>query len=394
MRMSGWLAVVVAVVSAGGCGSAREKPADAPSAAAVPPAAVPERGPGIHLAPEHTGASARAGRSEPVASPPTVPATSPPAASPSAATDAAKSGECAGSGSDLARCVDSEQPLARFGALVAAGRHDEAFEHFVGKLGAGARDDPRVQASFAGWLIFNAGQDEARRRLQQLATAGVATMEVESYLGLLAGSRKQCPAALKHHARAEQALEPGTALFIDFPRVIRRDARAIALYLRAVTERRCKRGDPVATAGRALMFDPSLAAAHTLIGGRHLAKRKNDAAAAAYERAIAADPEHAEAHIALGSLRESQCRFADALPLLDRGWQLNPYETDGLAYLLCHAYARAGRKDDAIRACRTYVANNRDADNADEVALMVNLLIVVGDAMTEVIAKQDSERCP
>jgi hypothetical protein len=275
--MSGWLAVVVAVVSAGGCGSAREKPADAPSAAAVPPAAVPERGPGIHLAPEHTGASARAGRSEPVASPPTVPATSPPAASPSAATDAAKSGECAGSGSDLARCVDSEQPLARFGALVAAGRHDEAFEHFVGKLGAGARDDPRVQASFAGWLIFNAGQDEARRRLQQLATAGVATMEVESYLGLLAGSRKQCPAALKHHARAEQALEPGTALFIDFPRVIRRDARAIALYLRAVTERRCKRGDPVATAGRALMFDPSLAAAHTLIGGRHLAKRKNDA---------------------------------------------------------------------------------------------------------------------
>ena len=199
--------------------------------------------------------------------------------------------------------------------------------------------------------------------------------------------------AIDRFAEAEQAQAPGTAIFIDFPRVIRRDARAIALYLQAITERRCKRGDLIATAERALALDPSLAVAHTLIGEERHRRRDDDAAAAAYEKAIAADPEHAGAYIALGAMHEDRCRFADALPLLDRGWQLNPWD-DKAAYLLCHSYARVNRRDDAIRACRSYVAHNRDADDADEIAALVNLMIVAGDAIPDMIAGLDRDRCP
>lgn len=262
------------------------------------------------------------------------------------------------------RCGDCSEHLAGFAAAVQAGRFDEALDRYV-HLGGGPRDDPRTLAGFAGWLILHDARAEARDRLEALASAGSATMEVQAWLGLLAGLEGRCAAASKHHARAGQALTFGWGLLIDFPRAVERDARAIALYLQALTETRCRRGDAITTLARAFVFDRSLAPAHTRMGELYQARKQWHAAEASYLRAIRSDPAHVEAQIRLGVLYSTRCRLAESLPLLESGRRIDDSDARDVPYHLCYAYAYAGRTDEALRACDAFVAANADADTAE-----------------------------
>lgn len=87
-----------------------------------------------------------------------------------------------------------------------------------------------------------------------------------------------------------------------------------------------------------------------------------DAAKDAYERAIAADPHHADAHVNLGRLLHEQGATAAAEQHYRAAFEANP-DHDTAAFNLGVALEDLGRIDDAMAAYATAIA--LDPDNAD-----------------------------
>ncbi|MCA9656753.1 MAG: tetratricopeptide repeat protein [Myxococcales bacterium] len=275
-------------------------------------------------------------------------------------------------------------------------RYDEARAEFQ-KFAPTAADDPRTAAAFAGWVFMAGEKAHAREILSALDDAPEAALEVATFTALFARTEGDCAAAKRADKRLLKLLDaasdaPRPIAWIDFPLAKEIDARALAAWThgRALS---CGRADPLPAYERALAYDPGFAQAHTQIGDLHFAKKRDDAAVAAWRAAIAADPDHANAYSRLGDLLEFRCEFAEALPLLDRAWRLNPFDKGPLTRNLCFAYTRAGRYDDAARACRTYARANPYEDDADELAMMANLLIVAPEAPAATVRDLDAEKC-
>ncbi|MEZ4383925.1 MAG: tetratricopeptide repeat protein, partial [Nannocystaceae bacterium] len=275
-------------------------------------------------------------------------------------------------------------------------RYDEARAEFL-RFSPTDGDDPRTDAAFAGWVFMVGEKARAREILSALKGAPEAALEVATFTALFARTEGDCAAAKRADKRLMKLLDaagdaPRPIAWIDFPLAKEIDARALAAWTHGRVLS-CGRADPLPAYERALTYDPGFAQAHTQIGDLHFAKERDDAAIAAWRAAIAADPDHANAHSRLGDLLEFRCEFAEALPLLDRAWQLNPFDKGPLTRNLCFAYTRAGRYDDAARACRTYARANPYEDDADELAMMANLLIVAPQAPAATVRDLDAERC-
>ena len=308
---------------------------------------------------------------------------------------------------DAEGCVGCEPaadlPAGRIDAFAQAAceKHDYAlaFDEFL-KLTTTKRDDPRTRAIFAGWLYFAGEREAGRSRIDELNAEPDVALEVAMLRAMVALAEDKCKSAKKHDRRAQILLagEAGETarptIWIDFPRALATDTRAVTMFVHGLVQKRCTSERPLTSYEAALAYDPGFALAHTLIGDLYAADDQPADAARAWEAAIAAQPEHAEAYIKLGALRESQCRFEEALALLDRGWQLNPFDKELAPYTLCFAYTRAGRYDEAARACKTYGAANPYKDDADELYMMGNLLIVIPEAPAAVVADMDQASCP
>lgn len=96
-----------------------------------------------------------------------------------------------------------------------------------------------------------------------------------------------------------------------------------------------------------ISLNPSDAVAEYEIG-RILQTQQNPAAAARFEKAVALDPNFAEALVALARTKSEAKQYAEAIPLLERAVKLQP-ESESAHYALMMAYRNAGRMADAQR---------------------------------------------
>ncbi len=291
----------------------------------------------------------------------------------------------------------------RIDTFVEAACHDNdydlALDEFL-KLAHSGHADERIRAMFAGWLYIAGEREQARERLRNLADKPDAALEVALWRGLIAQTEGDCKAAQKHTKQA-LALLGGDAgqtarptIWIDFPRAMATDARALVNFVHGLVMQRCSSKSPLSSYKAALGLDPGFAPAHTLIGDLYAKKGEANQAAKAWTAAIAAQPDHADAYIKLGVLRESQCRFEEALELLDRGWQLNPFDDGQAPYSLCFAYTRAGRYEDAARACQRYATAHPHEDDASDLYAMGNLLLVIPEGPAMNVHEMDEANCP
>ena len=104
-----------------------------------------------------------------------------------------------------------------------------------------------------------------------------------------------------------------------------------------------------------------------------------DAAKDAYERAIAVDPDHADAHVNLGRLLHEQGATAEAEQHYRAAFESNP-DHDTAAFNLGVALEDLGRIDDALAAYATAIA--LDPDNADAHYNLAGIYEQRGDKQT------------
>jgi DNA-binding SARP family transcriptional activator/TolB-like protein len=102
---------------------------------------------------------------------------------------------------------------------------------------------------------------------------------------------------------------------------------------------------------RALALEPDLAEAHTVRGRLHMYRREGPAALQAFRRAVELKPSHAAAHAWLGKLLLSLGRPEAALASAERSVELDPMSVENQG-TLCYALLATGRYEEALVVAR------------------------------------------
>jgi len=112
-------------------------------------------------------------------------------------------------------------------------------------------------------------------------------------------------------------------------------------------------------AQKAIALDDSLPRAHLILGGVYLGLKHYDQAVASTERAIALDPNFADAYaLGLASIFSFIGRPAEAVGLVEKAMRLNPRSPPAYFFELGRAYRLLGRYEEAIVALKEAVARN------------------------------------
>ncbi len=219
---------------------------------------------------------------------------------------------------------------------------------------------PEALAALGSLLLDLGAPDEARAHLERALAARPDFAEARATLGECLrrlgepeGARRECEAALADKPDLAQAHNNLGAALMDLDRpaaaatcfrhALEQDADlAVASVNLADALRRC--GDlagataeaEAAVAGarealdKALAIDPELADAHGNLGNALLRAGAMDAAIMAYQRALALDQDHADAMVNLGTAFQTQGRWRDALDHYDHVLARHPGHVDGL----------------------------------------------------------------
>jgi adenylate cyclase len=165
-------------------------------------------------------------------------------------------------------------------------------------------------------------------------------------------------------------------------------ARAWAVIGSAQTSLRFRHGrrdiDSSAAIEKALALDPDLAEAHAAKAGTLRQQGRFDEAWAEVEVALRLDPESYEANSAAAGVCFNQGRIADAIPYWEKTEAL--METDaGSTAMLVTCYRALGDTDKALRAARTTVARAeailaQDRSNGTAMGYGAGALAVLGHA--------------
>jgi adenylate cyclase len=94
------------------------------------------------------------------------------------------------------------------------------------------------------------------------------------------------------------------------------------------------------------------------LGYFYVVNRQNDEGAAAAERAIALDPNNADAHVTLAFARVYQNRPQDAIVLVRKAMRLNPHYPSQYPAILGRAYYHLGQYEQAVETLRHAVELN------------------------------------
>jgi adenylate cyclase len=107
-------------------------------------------------------------------------------------------------------------------------------------------------------------------------------------------------------------------------------------------------GEAFKLAQKALALDESLPNGHILLGAIHLIKRQHEKAMAAFERALALEPNGYGSLFWLGEALTAAGRPKEAIPHLKKAIRLNPLEPTLGVHGLCMAYISMERYEEAI----------------------------------------------
>ena len=113
-----------------------------------------------------------------------------------------------------------------------------------------------------------------------------------------------------------------------------------------------------ARARQAVALDDSIPQPLWALGYFYVVNRQNDEGAAAAERAIALDPNNADAHLTLAFARVYQNRSQDAIVLVRKAMRLNPHYPSHYPAILGRAYYHLGQYEQAVETLRQAVELN------------------------------------
>ena len=103
-------------------------------------------------------------------------------------------------------------------------------------------------------------------------------------------------------------------------------------------------------AQKALALDDTLDLPHSLLGNIYLLKRQYEKAIAEEERAVALNPNGADAHAHLGMTLKYVGRPAEAIALLKKAIRLNPIPPNWYLFTLGDSYRMTGQYEEAVAA--------------------------------------------
>ncbi|HEY3742483.1 MAG TPA: tetratricopeptide repeat protein, partial [Bryobacteraceae bacterium] len=173
--------------------------------------------------------------------------------------------------------------------------------------------------------------------LHELYKAAPASYRVNQISGEILETQGQFTAAAAEYRKAIEKNPEALSLHFRLGRALLMSDHSPATYDAARKEFEAE-----------LTRNPRDAVAHYQIAQILLAEDKSADAAERLERALAIDPDFAEALIALGKQRVAAKRNEDAIRLLTRAAELQP-KNETAHYNLMLAYRNAGRLDDARR---------------------------------------------
>ena len=111
-------------------------------------------------------------------------------------------------------------------------------------------------------------------------------------------------------------------------------------------------------AQKALQLDDSDPWSYLAMGQLYMRKRQWEKAIDMGERALALDPNGADANNFLGHFLHQAGRFAEAIPFYEKSFRLNPYPPSWYYRNLGSAYFAVERYDDAVEVCRKGLERN------------------------------------
>ncbi len=111
---------------------------------------------------------------------------------------------------------------------------------------------------------------------------------------------------------------------------------------------------------KAITLEDALSVAHSALGRFHLFVKQYDLAVMEGERAIALNPNDAEAYANLASTLNCVGRARDALGLVENAIRLNPRCPAFYLYVLGHAFRLLGRTEEAIATQKRALARSPD----------------------------------
>jgi adenylate cyclase len=107
-------------------------------------------------------------------------------------------------------------------------------------------------------------------------------------------------------------------------------------------------------------LDDTLPIAHETLAYAYLGQKQYKQAIAAAQRALALDPNSADAHVTLGEVLCFAGRPKEALSLIEQAMRLNPRHPASYLWSLGQVYTLLGRSDEAIAAVQRLLGHQPD----------------------------------
>jgi adenylate cyclase len=117
-------------------------------------------------------------------------------------------------------------------------------------------------------------------------------------------------------------------------------------------------------AQKALVRDDTLGYVHSLIGHVYLIQRQHNEAISELEKAVALDPNGADAYAFLAAALTITGRPEEAIELIMKAMRFNPMPPNWYHTFLAHAYRNTGRFEEAIQTLQNVLTVNPDDFNA------------------------------
>jgi adenylate cyclase len=193
------------------------------------------------------------------------------------------------------------------------------------------------------------------------------TKNLEAYFKMLQGW-EYCQIVNKEsQALARQMAEEAIALDSGYAQAYRLLAQAIVyeVALGSYQHREEALSKAMEMAQKAVSLDDTLAGAHATLGYISLLwKRDYGKAIAEAERAVALEPNSAEAYFSLGSYLFWSGRFEEGIGYLKKALSFSPIEPARYLNLLAHSHAAIGQYEEAISLYKKIIQNHPNHRNA------------------------------
>ncbi|NOT55108.1 MAG: tetratricopeptide repeat protein [Deltaproteobacteria bacterium] len=189
----------------------------------------------------------------------------------------------------------------------------------------------------------------------------VPTQNFEAYECLLRGLEFYHRRTPEAHAQARQLFERAVTLDPQFAAAHAWLGRAcMTEYLFQWSTDSSLMEQGALLARKAMALDESLPVAHQTLAYAYLGRKQYDPALAAARRAVALDPNGADACVTLGEILSCVGQAAEAIELVEKALRLDPHYPPSYLFALGQAYYLADRSADAIAAFQRLFTRSPD----------------------------------